>query len=242
MGKNIVFVPECHSTNTLASELCQKSSVAEGTLVITENQVSGRGQRGNQWVSAPGTNLTFSLVLKPSLSLADQFYLTMVTSLALHDVLSHMEIAEVKIKWPNDILTAEKKICGILIENSVSGNRIQHSIVGIGLNVNQQSFELATATSVALQTNKTHALEEILHALLEKIEARYLALRAGKKEELKRDYLHALYRIGEQHRFITGEGSLEGTITDVSESGQLMVTTSRGTQLFNLKEISFADK
>lgn len=242
MGKNIVFVPECHSTNTLASELCQKSSVAEGTLVITDNQVSGRGQRGNLWVSAPGTNLTFSLVLKPSLSLADQFYLTIVTSLALHDLLSHMEIAEVKIKWPNDILTNEKKICGILIENSVSGNKIQHSIVGIGLNVNQQSFELATATSVAIQTNKTHALEETLHALLEKIEVRYLALRAGKKEELKRDYLHALYRRGEQHRFITAEGLLEGTMTDVSESGQLMVTTSRGTQLFNLKEISFADK
>lgn len=242
MGKNLVYVPECHSTNTLASALCQKSPVAEGTVVITDHQTKGRGQRGNEWVSGAGVNLTFSVVLKPSLPVAEQFSLTIVTSLALHDLLAHFGLPGVKIKWPNDILVNEKKICGILIENSVSGNKIQHSIAGIGLNVNQESFPVATATSLALQAGKKYVLEDVLHELLGKLEARYLMLRAGRKDVLKADYLKVLYRRGERHQFITDEGTQEGMIMDVTDSGQLVVEMLSGRRMYNLKEISFADK
>ena len=156
MGHSLVFMPECHSTNDEASRLIQNSNVLEGTVVITGNQTAGRGQRGNAWFSEPGKNLTFSILIKPSfLSVKNQFYLNIAFSLGLFDYLKEVLKTEVKIKWPNDILVNGKKICGILIENHLQAQHIQHSIVGIGLNVNQHHHLLATATSMNLENGKS---------------------------------------------------------------------------------------
>src|SRR5688572_19822458 len=118
-------MPECHSTNTLAMELCQQTNAPEGTLVITSKQTSGRGQRGNTWESIPHMNLTFSLVLRPTfLSVREQFYLNIFTSLSIRDFLAESCHIPIHIKWPNDILANDFKICGILIENQLSGDKI----------------------------------------------------------------------------------------------------------------------
>lgn len=243
VGKNLVFVPECHSTNTLAMELSQRGSLAEGTVVITDNQQAGRGQRGNQWISEPGKNLTFSVILKPGFLKADQqFRLTQVMSLAVTDYLKNRFDATIKIKWPNDILSNQLKICGILIENSLSGDTIQFVVVGIGFNVNQIILPDPKATSLKQETGKDYILENELQLLLHAIEVRYVQLREGKINLLNHDYLINLYRKGELHLFNTKDGALKGMIEGVDQRGRLILQTSEGKRSYDLKEISFADK
>jgi len=242
MGKKLVYVPECHSTNTLAAELSQRESVVEGTTIITSNQYQGRGQRGNQWISEPGKNLTLSLILKPTFLRADQqFRLTQLVSLAICDYAKEKTGSFVKIKWPNDILINGKKVCGILIENSIAGESIQSSVVGIGLNVNQVKFETTRATSLCVEANHDFDLQTELPSLLQALEVRYLQLRNGKIDLLEADYLTNLYRNGETHTFKTVNGELLGKIIGVDKRGLLVVSTDVGEQHFDLKEISFAD-
>ncbi len=238
MGKNLVYLPECHSTNTLALELSQRSSAVEGTIIITDNQTNGRGQRGNEWFSEPNKNLTFSVIVKPTfLKPIDQFYLTIAISLALCDFLTQRIPGKVKIKWPNDILVNDKKLCGILIENSLAGDAIQYSVVGIGLNVNQTSFSLASASSMKTLTNEDYALPDELSSLLEFLEQRYLQLRSGKIMELKTDYLNALYGRGELRKFADEEGEWWGLIDGVNQHGKLLILKQGDIKSYDLKEI-----
>lgn len=239
LGKQVVFVPECHSTNTLALQLSHKPSTTEGTVVITNHQTAGRGQRGNTWEAAPGMNLTFSTILRPAfLPVEDQFYLTIVVSLALHDYLGTKTEKPIAIKWPNDILVHEKKICGILIENQVQGSRLTTAVAGIGLNVNQQHFDTPTATSLIQITGKEEDLETVLHGLLECLEARYLQLRRQDHDSLKEAYLARLYARHEQRRFSSPRETFEGSIRGVDESGRLAVETADGLKYFGIKEVS----
>jgi BirA family transcriptional regulator, biotin operon repressor / biotin---[acetyl-CoA-carboxylase] ligase len=240
LGKNVVFVPECHSTNSLLLDLAQKSSPAEGTVVITNHQTRGRGQRGSGWEAEEGKNLTFSLLLKPTfLSTQNQFFLTIVVSLAVHDFLSSKSLPQVKIKWPNDVMVNDKKITGILIENSLSNSAIQQSVVGIGVNINQQLFSVPSATSLSIEAKREFDLLTELNLLVEKIEKRYLQLRAGKKTELKNDYLKNLYWAGELHLFLVNNLRQQGTITGIDEAGKLEVDCNGTISYFGLKEISF---
>jgi BirA family biotin operon repressor/biotin-[acetyl-CoA-carboxylase] ligase len=242
MGKNLVFMPECHSTNTLAIELCQQSSAPEGTLVITNQQTGGRGQRGNTWESQPGMNLTFSVIIKPTfLAVRDQFLLNMVTALGIYDYLGQLTSASVAIKWPNDIMVNNLKVCGILIETQLMGEQFTAVVVGIGLNVNQRQFSTATATSLSLVTEKVFQLQDVLQALLSHVESRYLQLRQGRAKEIKEDYLKHLYRINEQHTFRAGNEQFTGRIVGVEEQGKLRVAIGDREKSFGLKEISFAD-
>jgi BirA family biotin operon repressor/biotin-[acetyl-CoA-carboxylase] ligase len=240
VGKNLIYVPECHSTNTLAYELCQKSALAEGTVIITRDQQNGKGQRGNTWFSEPGMNLTFSLILKPTfLSPLEQFTLTMAISLAIHDFLTQLVHGEIFIKWPNDILLNNKKVCGILIENTISGNTLQQSIVGIGLNVNQLSYSLDTATSLKLVSGIEFNLSDMLSKLLQAVEHRYMKLRTGNTDELKRDYLSVLFGMGQIRNFSDKHGKFTGIIQGVSAEGKLLINCDNEVKSFSLKEIAF---
>lgn len=240
MGKNLVYVPECHSTNTLASELCQLTSAVEGTIVITDNQTKGRGQRGNSWLSDPHKNLTFSLIVRPTfLRPIDQFNLTIAISLALRDFLTHRINGDINIKWPNDILVNGKKVCGILIENMLSGDTIHYSVVGIGLNVNQDSLLLEAATSMNAIARHDFNLSDEWSLLCEFLEKRYLQLRAGKIDELKNDYLSCLYGKGELRKFIDATGETQGVIEGIDQQGKLLIDTPAGIKSYDLKEIRF---
>ncbi len=241
IGKRLVFVPECHSTNTLALQLAQKPVNAEGTVVITSNQTAGRGQHGNRWEASPGMNLTLSVILNTGfLAVEHQFYLTVMTSLAARDYIAARTDRPVHIKWPNDILVHEKKICGILIENQIQGGRLLSTIVGIGMNINQTLFTSELATSVreltGVETDLQTALDDLLHCL----ESRFLQLRSGGAfSSLKKQYLECLYRLNEPHTFYTFGRELEGVIRDVDEDGKLVVETAARLQRFSAKEISF---
>ena len=233
-------MPECHSTNSLLFDLAQKASLPDGTLLITNNQTLGRGQRGNSWEAEPGMNLTFSLLLTPYfLSSQEQFYLTIAISLGIHDFLSSRLPDNLKIKWPNDLMADERKIAGILIENSLMGETIQQSVVGIGLNVNQRIFSNATATSMILEAGIEYSLSMELSQLVERLENRYLQLRSGKALELKADYLKNLFRMGETHEFVSGGERFTGKVQGIDPIGKLKVSVNQTERSFGLKEISF---
>ena len=240
IGKSLIYVPECHSTNSLALEMSQQRSVLDGTVVITDNQTAGRGQRGNTWEAAQGKNLTFSIVLQPLfLAVKDQFFLNIFTSLAIQDFLSDKTSATVKIKWPNDILVNGKKICGILIENQIRGLQVSNTIAGIGLNINQSEFNIATATSLCVVLNKQFDLQLVFDELIGCIEARYMQLRKGSMATLKEEYLQQLYWQGEDHVFTSNGISFTGKINGIDEVGKLSIDTREGERYFDIKEISY---
>lgn len=241
LGKNLVFMPECHSTNTLAQQLCQETPpVADGTVVITSNQTAGRGQRGNTWHVEPGKNFTFSIILNTSfLAIQHQFYLNIFTSLAIKTYLRSKGCEGVSIKWPNDLHHKSSKIGGILVENQLSGNRFSSSVVGIGLNVNQRQFELESATSISLILDRELDLASELEILLHAIEIRYFQLRSGDLDGLMRDYLQALHWRNEVHTFSSKGQSFTGIIQGVDPAGRLVVQVDNKEQFFDVREISY---
>jgi len=208
--------------------------------VITPHQTAGRGQRGNGWEAEPGKNFTMSLILKPgTLAVKDQFYLNIFTSLALHDYLVDKGCATVCVKWPNDMYVRSKKICGILVESQISGNKFAHVVVGIGLNVNQQQFAVDTATSVSVATGELYDLQTELEILLKFLEARYLQLREGKLPWLMENYLKVLYGLDKGLVFEAGGSFFDGKITGVDEFGRLKILTGGEERRFDVKEVRY---
>jgi BirA family transcriptional regulator, biotin operon repressor / biotin---[acetyl-CoA-carboxylase] ligase len=239
VGKNIVNLPSCHSTNDIAAEMVSQKVGVEGLVVITSSQTAGKGQRGNAWLSEPGKNLTFSILLKPSfLTVSQQFYLNIAICLALTDTLTQFLGKKVKIKWPNDIYVENKKICGVLIQNFVRSYFVENTVIGIGLNVNQSNFSESKAVSLQMITGQEYELPVVLKSILENVEKRYLQLRDKKIESLKEEYLNNLFRYKEKHFFMS-QYRFEGTIVDIDEQGRLVVDNNGLLQCFNLKEIEY---
>lgn len=242
-GRQLVWLPECPSTNSEAQALLVQNRASEGCTVITGFQSQGRGQRGNQWHVAPGENLTLSVVWMPTfLAAGQQFLLSQAVALAVYDWASALlgPDPKLKVKWPNDLYFGNQKFGGILIENSLSGAKIQHSIVGIGLNINQQQFPIPTATSLSQLTGRAYALDILAARLLESLERRYLQLRAGQLGALRADYLKALYRYQETHLFEVDGRRVEGQIVGVEEDGRLAVAFGgRELRRFGMQEIRY---
>ncbi len=229
-------------SNTVGSTLGK--DLPEGSLVLTDFQTRGHGQRGSHWHSEPGQNLLFSLLLRPRFLKPDkQFYLNQAIALAIHDSISMLlPQGEVFIKWPNDLIVKGFKLAGILIENSLSANEMRSSIIGVGLNVHQLSFpkELVHVTSLEKEGVKTKR-RSLLKNLLESIERRYLQLRQNRFDELRKDYLSVLFRFGEWAPYRLREGTLiEGRFIDLLQSGQLLMEYRDGKQrVFAFKEVEF---
>lgn len=240
LGKDIIYLTDCHSTNDEAHDRLRKREVAEGSVVITDNQTKGKGQRGNQWFSEKGKNLTFSLVLRPKfLTPSEQFFLNMVISLAITDFLSEY-IQDLRIKWPNDIVhITDGKLGGILIVNSLSQSSIESSIVGIGLNINQRHFTLPNACSLTQLAGQDFDIWELLRGLIKHIEKRYVQLKKSNRELLKKEYLLKLFRFDEWSDFEDNE-IFRGKIKGITEEGKLIIEKENGpTQFYAFKEVKF---
>ena len=178
-GQNIIEIASVDSTNNYIKNLLTTERPSEGTIVLAHTQSAGRGQMGNIWASEPGKNLTVSYVFYPSfLEATKQFYLNMAVALAVKDCCELLLDDEVRIKWPNDIYYCDKKIAGILIENSISGSNLTSSIVGIGLNVNQAEFHpsLPNPSSLKLIKGKNFVVLDVLNQLSHFLEKYYLQL------------------------------------------------------------------
>jgi len=241
-GQQLRWLPACPSTNSEAHQLLRENRASEGCTVITDDQTAGRGQRGNQWEAAPGENLTLSIIWLPTfLDASQQFLLSQAVALGVYDWAQTLLQAspQLRLKWPNDLYFGSKKFGGILIENSLSGAKIHSSIIGIGLNVNQQQFSAPAATSLRALTGRHFHREVVAASLLECLERRYLQLRAGQLSRLRRDYLAALYHYREWHDYEVASRRVRGQIVGVEEDGRLAVEIEGNVQHFGLQEIKY---
>lgn len=141
IGKNLITLQSIKSTNTYAAELVQREKPEEGTVIMTEYQENGRGQRETSWESERGQNLLASFIFYPTINVADHFLFNQCIALGIHEMIKSELGNNVTIKWPNDILVNEKKIAGILTETAISANKFQYAIAGVGINVNQKHFK-----------------------------------------------------------------------------------------------------
>ncbi|WP_162340334.1 MULTISPECIES: biotin--[acetyl-CoA-carboxylase] ligase [Cyclobacterium] len=240
LGKDLQILTDCHSTNDLAVSRLRSGMAAEGTVILTHHQTQGRGQRTNTWHAKPGLNLTFSMIFKPDfLKVDQQFVLNMAIALGVQKELCRL-VSGITIKWPNDFLSPEgKKIGGMLIENTLSANRIAASVAGIGINVNQHEFPVPMATSLANLTNKSYSLEQLLECLLISVERYYLRLKAGDQEAIHKEYLSQLHRFGTWASY-EDEQVFTGKIVGVGKHGHLKIKKQNGTtSSYDLKQIRF---
>lgn len=240
--KRIIRVNQLDSTNSYALQLLKDTNPSGGTVVMALNQTEGRGQQTNAWESESGKNLTISLILRPDFILAqDQFQVSMLISLGVTDYLKTY-IEDVSIKWPNDIYVGDKKIAGILIEQSIMGAHLSNSVCGLGLNINQEKFFSDAPNPISLQmlTNEGYDLEDELTKLLSSIEKRYQQVQNGNAQQLEHDYLNSLYWMNETHEFEDEDGDFTGKITGISEFGQLLILDEdKELRTYNFKEVSF---
>lgn len=237
-----IELKETASTNSFLASLCDKQRVAEMTCVYTAYQSAGRGQRGNSWESEAGKNLLFSFVVYPEfLEAQRQFRLSQITALALYEVLSE-ETEGISVKWPNDIYWHDKKLCGTLIENDLTGIHISRSISGTGVNLNQREFKSDAPNPVSLTqiTGKTYRAEEMLQRIMQRLSLYYQLLRMGDEETIGIRYKNALYRKDGFYAYNDGNGTFQARIADVEPIGKLVLIDTEGMRReYMFKEVSF---
>ena len=238
----IYHFEEVTSTNDLARE----EQFAHGDLLWAERQTAGRGQRGHAWLSEEEVNLTVSLVVEPSfLPAKEQFLLSAATAVALCDCLAHYGI-EARIKWTNDIYVEDRKIVGILIEHFYAGAMLRRTVIGIGLNVNQEQFDpsLPNPTSMLLEGEKRYDREEVLHTFYACFMARYRQVEQGDAAAVLGEYHRLIYRLGEEQLFRLPNGEkLTATIEGIESDGALRLLHAGGKRhSYHFKEIEFVIK
>ncbi len=245
LGKKVVFLPQCHSTNAELAKRVKESSHPEGTIVHTNHQLSGRGQRGNTWESEPEKNILLSVLLRPKfLEPKNQYLLNLIAGLAIVDCIKDfIPQRNILLKWPNDVYIDEKKIAGVLVESNLRGAGLESSIVGIGLNVNQLSFSINTATSMKLEFGNLIDMnkEDVLETLLNKLEAWYLSLRNGNRNSIRNAYHDILMWRGEIHQFRSKTETFRGEIVGINEFGQLSIHVGSELKIFDVKEVVFVE-
>ena len=242
VGRSHVHLDDVDSTNSELQRRLKTDALPEGFLITTSYQSSGRGYAGNRWEAERGVNVLMSLLLKPTfLPVRKQFYLNQVLSLAVHDAFANdLKKTRFKIKWPNDLVYEGKKICGMLIETQVSGDVIQNAVCGVGFNLDQNLFSPdVKATSLCLETGKTHDVSKAVARLCESIEVRYLQLLKGKVEQLQVDYMQRLYRLETFEDYKIFGKKMQGKIVGLNPEGKLVLDSEDGFRVCGFKEIEF---
>ena len=241
MKPSYIQLPEARSTNTYLSTIA--STTAHGTVVYTLRQTAGRGQRGNSWESEDGKNITFSMLIRPSVAPSQQFFISEAAALAVARTLDkYIADGGVSVKWPNDVYWHDKKICGMLIEHSLSGGRINSSILGIGVNINQQQFLSDAPNPVSMAQVLGHEVDR--GQLMEKLVARfgeyYALIVDGAYADIAALYLQHLYRRDDFYKYRDSEGEFEARVVEVEDDGHLILHDRQGCiRSYAFKEVSF---
>ena len=243
MNETFRHLNETHSTNSYLRELIMREKEQpEGTVVITDYQTAGRGQKGNSWESERGKNLTFSILLHPNhIPPGKQFILSQLISIAIVGVLKEYD-RHFTIKWPNDIYWKEKKIAGMLIEVDLTGSSLSNAIIGIGININQRHFKSDAPNPVSLTqiTGKEHNLSELLEKILDSIVDEYNKYTPDNEEEIRQKYMALLFRNKGIYPYSYGKEIFNASIEGIEPNGQLILKKENGSiHTFAFKEISF---
>lgn len=243
MGWQITHIAQTESTNRWLKD----SGGADRSVVWADFQTAGRGCGTNSWESERGKNLTFSLLLHPEpLTASEQFRISMAVSLAICEALDQL-VGDISIKWPNDIYWRNGKLCGILIENTLKGPLIKDSIVGVGLNVNQERFVSDAPNPVSLWqiTSQPTDCGELLGDILRRIDvlmplACHGSRQGGAGGDLRRSYLSRLYRRRGFHPYVDAHGAFMAQIVDVGDDGLLtLVDEGANRRRYAFKEVQF---
>lgn len=236
----LIQLESVDSTNDHAAQLLKSSSVSSGTVVIAREQFAGRGQRTNVWTTQAGKNLTCSVILFPAIPAKHSFYLNVVVSLAVRKLLEDLGL-EAQIKWPNDILVGGKKIAGILIDNQIQGTKISSSIAGLGLNVNQESFEnVPNATSIFIERGEDIDVMDVFDQFYAYLDFYYNLLLESNVDLLKKHYYNYLYLKDVSSRFSDKNGDFEGVIRGVDENGFLLIESGSEKRSYDIKEVTYS--
>lgn len=239
----VVMLDETSSTNAKLRQLQQEDPLPEGSVVITDFQTQGRGQIGNTWHSKKGKNLLFSVLLYPhSVKPRDQFVISRIVSLAIKRVLDKY-MSNVTVKWPNDIYWNDKKIAGILIENSLIGQLIDYTIVGVGLNVNEDNFPSHLPNPVSMKQVIGDKLDrdEVFTMLRYEFFDLYALLMQGSVDAIEQEYMSCLFRKDGLHWFVDRGGRFQGVIKTILSSGHLVleIYPDKRERVYAFKEVSF---
>lgn len=238
---DIIKLNATPSTNDFLKNLCNTQSVENFTIVVAENQTRGKGQRGNIWEAEFGKSLTFSILIRKNTSFENSvFDLNVAISVSIIQALEGYDIPKLNIKWPNDILSEGKKIAGILIENTISGQQSVLSIIGIGLNVNQTDFaKLPKASSLKNRTQKEFDKGEIMLEIIRKIKENHELISQNKADILWEKYHNYLFRKETPSVFEYPNGEkFMGIIKQVLKNGKIRILLEDDSvKEFDLKEV-----
>ncbi len=237
----IIKLSAIDSTNTYLKEASKNIVLEDGIVVVTKIQTEGRGQMGAKWKSEEGLSLTFSMFKRFSqLLINEQYLISFAVSIGIKNALQKLQIPELSIKWPNDIMSYQKKLSGVLIENQLEGNKIASSVIGIGINVNETKFkDLPYASSMKLVSGISFNLDEVLQIVSEAIMNEVSSIEGSENSKLKEKYEADLFRKNKVSVFKNSEGvHFNGIIRGVSDNGKLLVEIEdESTMSYELKEI-----
>jgi len=238
-----IIQPEAtHSTSSYLKELLKQRDLPECSVVITNRQTAGRGQPGNKWESSPGKNITFSIVLYPDMIPASQqFIISKTIGVAIVEAIETVT-GPLQIKWPNDIYHHNRKLGGILIENSLQGSIINQTIVGIGINVNQEKFpeEIPNPVSIKNITGTTHELATLFESVYQSLTDHYTLLLDNNTKPIEEAYLKHLYRKTGLHKYKDANGTFRAEFSKIDPSGHLYLSREDGNiTRYAFKEVEF---
>lgn len=233
MAKNLEYYDEIDSTNNRAKALGEAGG-ADGTLFVAETQTAGKGRRGRCWQSPAGSSISMSILLRPVMNPSDAPMLTLVMAYAATKALREKTELDIGIKWPNDLVVSGKKISGILTEMSAEIDYINHVVIGIGINVNMESFpeDIAkTATSLRIEAGKEFRRFELIAAIMEHFEKDYEAVcEAGSLEPIMEDYNRLLVNCGRRVRVLEPEHEYDALALGIDKTGELQVECEDGSR------------
>ena len=237
-AKNNIHFDKISSTNDYALSIKNHFLFKEGLTITTNFQNKGKGQYCNNWHSEFAKNLLISIVIYPKLSIKKKFDLNKIASLAVCELLRYFGL-NAYIKWPNDIIVNDKKICGILIENIISNKIIKKSVIGFGININQTKFKKYNipATSLKILNQKSYKIKKVKKELVNYFFNNLHLYRKKKFDNQK--YNDLIYSLNTKKNYLIGDSIVEGVIREIDHLGNLVVSFSGVKKIFKEKEISY---
>lgn len=244
IGKKLFVFESIDSTNTCAKTLAEVGN-PEGTVVFADFQTSGRGRLGRSWIAAPGTNLLFSIVLRPTVKKESAGQLTFYSAVFIARALERITEHAIECKWPNDILLNGKKCCGILLENSFQQDKFDFSVIGIGINVNQSSFpdDLSNrATSLFMELGHKFDRIKLLQELLRQADTLLPSLQNGETQKIMEDWNSRCSMFGKPVTIAHGEELVSGTALGLDADGGLIIKTAGGQSTFYAGDVTMVQQ
>lgn len=242
IGQKIIHLESVDSTNNYTANLLKEGKISSGTVILSDIQTEGRGQRANSWQSLPFENLTFSFLLKPSnVSNISPITINHCVSLALAEFISAQGLTP-QLKWPNDIYVNNQKIAGILIENNFKSGVLNISIIGIGININQTSFNSLNASSLALLTGKKYPIKGVLFDIIYQLNKQFSTYESNSADLIKNLYDQNLWNRDISTKFMNNGREIEGVIQGTDKEGSLLILVDGEVQTYRNGEIMFLIK